>query len=300
MQRSKHVTLSITLGSTTARKTKWGDTTTATMYASQNDALNTAIATFLKECGVTNAAYEYRTANGDASTEKWLYINNIPFFFYHIYSATAASNYFGVSGPNYKYQVSSAYYPWSAANSATADFYLFFCGDPNSSWALRLSANGATAPTTATTFRYLKATNMCTNATGAIYFAGNQTVTLGGYVTGGHCCLSGTAVDKNSVPDYGTTTQTTNDYINVHTGGHVKEYMMANSKMPLIPITAGVMQADGAYKMITGMNLSACQATSVATQTEQTVGSTKLIIGMAEVISATNSGYYLQCLLKSS
>ena len=261
------------IGSTAARATCYPAVTSATLYASHTDFINTTIAAFLTSCGVS-AAY---TSKDGESNINWLWIEGIPFLFYETSASTSYGTLYhpGVNTAMYAYSGGKVF----AANNSTAyNFRLGFAGDPNGSWYLRIGAYNSNSFNTTMTFRFFNATNICTGRNAAFWFGGAPTITNGTLVVASCANLLTNNSWVYGVDDLAQVSTLQLDTWNSHTGGTTKFSSWSPAQFPLIPVTCGPLVAKGAYKMIGSFGIAEPAALTVDSQTEVSIGNKRFIV----------------------
>lgn len=269
MQVTKAYSGETTPGTSAARQISYGITNTSVVYGGKTDFLNQTIADFLHdECGV-NATYEVR--NG--STEKFLWINGVPFLF------AVIGTYSHFYGPYSIVAVSAvANTLFSATASGVYSFSLMFTGNPETSFVLRFkNYNGSilTCP-----FCFMKAENVV-NGKGVLVWRANNTIS-------GFAATSANGIDLNvdGTMDETSFSSTATNYFPV-LQSKASNKAADPDKIPLVPLMVGVWQIPGVYCHLANWNIPAAMTMTTENQTEFSISGRRFISTTTDTLATT-------------
>lgn len=238
MQRRREYSGTVTVGSSTeSRPWAWGSSGTTTFYTAWTDFLNSTIAAFLTECGVSAS---YTQKSGDSY--KWLYIYGIPFFAY----AGSSTPYtiilvppFASSTYNGGWLFNNSSLIYRSGTTVTYNFGLNYAGKAESGFYLRAGYSSGG-------LYYISGSGIAVIPCTSVSNSADAVAWIKSYSTSSNAAWQANVMELTSggLPVTSNYDQTVFNYV---CGLSTKEVMKNDGKFPLVPMFFGKYKAKSAY-----------------------------------------------------
>lgn len=292
MQKTKSYSGTIALGSATSRRLSYGRTNTAVSYKNKVDILNTTIANFLKnECGV-DATYANKGTTTNSGGNSFLWIYGIPFLYTPLYGNDPL-RLFGPLSETEICKSSTSNDVFSGVTSGDYNFTLFFTGNPNTAFSLRMTSYNTNTINSLMILRFMKATNSISGTDSAIWYGCDVSGTTGSASTNGGLVWStgqyirnlyGGEISNTVLDITGLTTMEARAAMLSYPW--TSEDMIKNkNKLLLMPFVAGRWKVPGVYFHPENFSLLPPATATTEIQTEMEVDGRRFIITMGSSYS---------------
>ena len=276
-------------GSASSRQISYGASTNISSYQNRVDFVNQTIADFLKnDCGV-NAAYEVR----EGSDYKFLWVYNVPFLFSPPGATTYYFSFYGpYNGSSLNPGTSStssgssgilngvsgySLFFTNAASSTAYKFALYFDGDAENGFILRVKCQTASSISSGFLFGFAKAANMINGKNSVVWKYG-----------AGYMYWNGIDLNDDGTMDEGSFSK---DNVRIDQMLFSKEvnHTSASGKLPLVPINVGIWKTKNIYKRPLGFNLPVPHTTATESQVAIEISGRKFLVGSTESENGSSS-----------
>lgn len=287
MQVSKTYAGTVSLGTTVKRLVSYGVSSTASVYSSKVDTVNSIIAQFLaEECGV-DARYQSGAESGDS----FLWIYNVPFLFNIAGTNSYASFYGPLSGaalnsgtdvsPTYNKGLSKLF----DGESGTYSFGLVFAGNPDNGFSLRFKTYNTSSISRYFIIRFMKCVNLINSLQSVVWSAEN--IFSSGDDTTASDLLGGMrGIDLNADGSIKTDSFSNNPLVYRPLLDTNRVHKTSNAgALPLVPLNIGPYRANGIYLRPCFFGLPNSASSTAEIQAEVTISGRSFLITNTDGIS---------------